>query len=493
MPDATWTADVVVVGAGFAGLAAARELSRRGHEVLVLEGRDRVGGRSYTGHVAGIPVDMGGTFVGPTQAAVLALADELGIPTVPTYHDGANLIRWRGAVRSYSGTIPRLSLGGLIDLGRVRWQFERITRTVPLTEPWTARRAARLDSQSLGQWLRSVRAGATSRDLLAIMTRVTWGCELDDVSMLHAARYARAAGGLDRMLDVENGAQQDRFAAGTQQIAGAAAGELGDRVVLEAAVRRIDYHDDGVTVTSEKGTADAKYVVVAIPPEHWNIIEFTPALPAEHRQLPAQWPQGRLSKAYAAYPAPFWRSAGFSGEALSDGGPVFIIGVLRNSRPVARRPRCRQARGRATGRCCGARSGPSTGPAPRPPTSGLGSWMGRCAPVSGPPPKSPRAYELMRLLPTIVSASVRSSRLPSAGRSSIEQCPPGNSTRPTRFGAAAAIRLDCTSGVNRSRWLPITTVATARPARSICRRPIASIRALPQPPRPAGGVELNRS
>ena len=406
MPNATWTADVVVVGAGFAGLASARELTRLGLDVRVLEGRDRVGGRSYTGHVAGIPVDMGGTFVGPTQDAVLALADELGIPTVPTYHDGANLIRWRGAVRSYSGTIPRLSLGGLIDLGRVRWQFERIARTIPLTDPWTARRAARLDSQSLSQWLRSVRAGATTRDLLAIMARVTWGCELDDVSMLHAARYARAAGGLDRMLDVENGAQQDRFAAGTQQIANAAAAELGHRVVLEAAVRRIDYHDDGVTVTSEKGTAEGKYVVVAVPPEHWNVIEFTPALPAEHRQLPAQWPQGRLSKAYAAYPAPFWRSAGFSGEALSDEGPVFItfdvspqpdgpgscwglsmpagstsyppisvgnarlsasphcsamkhssrsttsiiVGVLRNSLQVAQRPRYRRARGRATGR-----------------------------------------------------------------------------------------------------------------------------------------------
>src|SRR5581483_9180152 len=188
MPDVTWTTDVVVVGAGFAGLSAARELTRLGHEVLVLEGRNRVGGRSHTGQVAGIPVDMGGTFVGPTQDAVRALADELGIQPVPTYHDGANLIRWRGRVRSYRGTIPRLSLGALLDIGRVRWQFERIARAVPLGEPWTARRATQLDGRSLGDWLRSVRAGATARDLLAIMARVTWGAEPDDVSMLHAAR-----------------------------------------------------------------------------------------------------------------------------------------------------------------------------------------------------------------------------------------------------------------------------------------------------------------
>src|SRR3984893_14026642 len=318
MPNATWTADVVVVGAVFAGLATARELTRLGHDVRVLEGRDRVGGRSYTGHVAGIPVDMGGTFVGPTQDAVLALADELGIPTVPTYHDGANLIRWRGAVRSYSGTIPRLSLGGLIDLGRVRWQFERIARSVPLTEPWTARRAARLDSQSLGQWLRSVRATASSRDLLAIMARVTWGCEPDDVSMLHAVRYTHAAGGLDRLLDVENGAQQDRFPGGTQQIAEAAAAELGGRVVRNAPVRRIDRHGAGVTVSSDRGHAEAGFVIVAIPPAHQVSIEFTPPLPSEYEQLAMNWPQGRLSKAYAAYPTPFWRANGFSGMTLSD-------------------------------------------------------------------------------------------------------------------------------------------------------------------------------
>ncbi|HEY9265697.1 MAG TPA: FAD-dependent oxidoreductase, partial [Mycobacterium sp.] len=101
--------DVVVVGAGFAGLAAARELVRLGHDVVVVEGRDRVGGRSYTGELAGTPVDLGATFVGPTQDAVLALAADLKCETVTTYGRGKNLIRWRGRVRSYRSTIPRLS------------------------------------------------------------------------------------------------------------------------------------------------------------------------------------------------------------------------------------------------------------------------------------------------------------------------------------------------------------------------------------------------
>lgn len=316
--------DVVVIGAGFAGLAAARELARQGFDVVVLEGRDRVGGRSSTTTLAGVPVDLGGTFVGPTQDAVLALAKELDCPTEPTYCEGANLIRWRGKVRTYRGTIPKLSLFGLLDVGRIQWQVGRLTRDVDIAQPWTAPRAKQLDASSLGDWLRSVGASASSRDLLAIMARVTWGAEPDEVSMLHAVRYVKAAGGLDRMLDVVGGAQQDHFPAGTQQIALKMAAELGDRVRLGAVVSRIEWSDDAVAVTSSGGVVEARRAILAIPPAHRLGIDIAPSPPIGYQQLAQRWPQGALSKAYAAYPRPFWRDKGLSGQALSDQGPVFI-------------------------------------------------------------------------------------------------------------------------------------------------------------------------
>ena len=316
--------DVVVVGAGFAGLVAARELVALGYDVTVLEGRDRVGGRSHTTTIAGVPVDLGATFVGPTQTEVVALAAELGCPTVPTHDRGRNLIRWRGRVKSYRSTIPRLSVLELLDVSRIQWRFERLAKRVPLGQPWTAPTAERLDGQSLEGWLRSLHASSSTRALMAIMARVTWGCEPDEVSMLHAVHYVKAAGGIGPLLDVKGGAQQDRFPAGTQQLALRMAEELGDRVQLDSVAERIEHGAGHATVHTAAGSHEARAVVVAVPPAHRAAIAFTPELPAGHAGLAAHWPQGNLSKAYAAYGTPFWRAAGHSGEALSDDGPVFI-------------------------------------------------------------------------------------------------------------------------------------------------------------------------
>ena len=318
------THDVVVIGAGLAGLTAARELTRRGLDVVVLEGRDRVGGRTFSGTLAGVPIDRGASFVGPTQDAVLALAAELGCPTTPTYHDGANLIRWRGKVRSYQGTIPKLGPLGLLDIGRIQRQFNRIAAGVSVTAPWTSADAAKLDCMSLGDWLKSIRAISASRDLMAIMSRVTWGAEPDEVSMLHAARYVKASGGLNRMLDVVGGAQQDHFPGGSHQLAAAMAAGLGDRIRVGAVVSRIEWSTDAVAVMSSAGAVDARRAVVAVAPAQRLDIDIAPAPPIEYQQLAQSWPLGTLTKAYAAYPTPFWRANGLSGQSLSDRGPVFI-------------------------------------------------------------------------------------------------------------------------------------------------------------------------
>ena len=316
--------DVVVIGAGLAGLTAARELTRAGFDVVILEGRDRVGGRTFSGTLAGVPVDRGASFVGPTQDAVLKLAADLGCGTTPTYNDGANLIRWRGNVRRYQGTIPKLGLVGLLDIGRIQWQFDRIAARVSVTEPWNSKGAAELDAMSLGGWLRSVRATAGSRDLMAIMSRVTWGAEPDEVSMLHAVRYVKTSGGLDRMLATVGGAQQDHFVEGTHQMSVRMAEELGERVRLGAVVSRIEWSEDAVAVTSSAGVVEARRAIVAIAPMQRLDIDIAPAPPIEYQQLAQRWPLGALTKSYAAYPTPFWRAKGLSGQALSDQGPVFI-------------------------------------------------------------------------------------------------------------------------------------------------------------------------
>lgn len=154
--------------------------------------------------------------------------------------------------------------------------------------------------------------------------QVQWGASPGDVSLLHALRYIRAAGGIDHMLDVEDGQQQDRFVETTHEIADRVAANLGENVVVGAPVRRIDQDDSGVTVWTDSEVVSAKYAIVTTTPAHRADIEFEPALPERAQGLARTWRMGVLSKAFVAYEKPFWRANGLSGEALTDTGPAFI-------------------------------------------------------------------------------------------------------------------------------------------------------------------------
>ncbi|MEU0791831.1 flavin monoamine oxidase family protein [Amycolatopsis sp. NPDC005961] len=321
---AAGSVDVVVVGAGFAGLSAAERLVSTGRSVRVVEGRDRVGGRSLSGEVAGVKVDFGATWVARRHTAIRDLADRVGCTTTGQFAQGRNVLWLAGRRRTYRSTIPKVSPAALVDLTRIQLALNKLVATIDVDAAWKSPRAGEFDAVSFGEWLDRKNAQPVTRAMMTVVSKVQWGCSPGDVSLLHALRYIRAAGGVDHMLDVEGGQQQDRYTETTQEIAKRVADRLGDRVVLGTPVRWISQDDNGVMVRTDSEEITAQYAIVATAPAHRADIAFHPALPAPVEGLAKTWRMGVLSKAFVAYEKPFWRTNGLSGEAVTDTGSVFI-------------------------------------------------------------------------------------------------------------------------------------------------------------------------
>src|SRR3954454_5104610 len=148
MEQNTHEVDVCVIGAGYAGLTAARRLTGTGQSVLVLEASDRVGGRVRTEPMDGFRLDLGGTFLGPNQDAVHALVREFGLETFPTHYEGDKVLTIDGETRRYSGLIPKLSPLTVASLGIGMARIDLMARKVALDDPWDDPRARRWDRQS---------------------------------------------------------------------------------------------------------------------------------------------------------------------------------------------------------------------------------------------------------------------------------------------------------------------------------------------------------
>jgi monoamine oxidase len=324
--DRTVEADVVVVGAGLAGIAAAREVERAGASALLLEARDRVGGRLESVEIGeGKWVDLGGQWIGPTQDRIAALARSFGADTFPTHAAGENVVEYGGKLIRYTGTIPRLRPHVLADVGQAMLRLDRMASKVPLEAPWTAPKARAWDSQTAWSWMRRNMATAAGRTMLELAVKAVWAAMPADVSLLHVLFYIHSAGSLDLLLDTEGGAQQDRFVTGAQTLAAQIAAELDERLVLGAPVRRIEHGPEGVTVGADGVTARAQRAIVAVPPVLAGRIAYDPPLPGYRDQLTQRFPMGSVVKCMSIYDEPFWRSEGLSGSAVSGPGPVTII------------------------------------------------------------------------------------------------------------------------------------------------------------------------
>ena len=316
-------ADVVVVGAGFAGLAAAKEIRKGGHSVAVLEARDRVGGRVLNADVeGGEHVELGGQWVGPGQDRVLALISELGLSTYPTNVDGGNIYYRDGALQTYTGTIPPAQGPALVELATVIGKLNSMAAEVPRDAPQTAPHAAEWDSQTFETWKLANAQTQEARDLVDLAFSSVFAAEPRDVSLLFTLFYIATAGSFDNLINTAGGAQEDRIVGGSQRIALKLAKKLGKRVRLSQPVHLIRKRGGRMEVHGRTETWTAKRVIVALAPALIDAIEFKPKLPPMRAQLNQRVPMGSVIKCMAVYDTPFWRAQGLSGMATSNTGPV---------------------------------------------------------------------------------------------------------------------------------------------------------------------------
>lgn len=318
--------DVVVIGAGLAGLVAAREVRRAGRAVSVLEARDRVGGRLLNAELEhGGVVELGGEWVGPAQHRVRVLITELGLQTFPTYAQGYNVLDWHGRLIRYKGTIPRVSPAVLLDIAQAHLRIDRMARRVPVDAPWRASKAAEWDGQTFRSWLTRNTLTRGARELLEVVVEAVWAADASDVSLLHLLFYTHSAGNFDALIGTEGGAQQDRIVGGSQLLALLIGEALGEAVRLNRVVRRIVHDHEGVEVVADGETVRGRAAIIALPPALCGRIDYRPALPALRDQLTQRIPQGTVIKCMAVYERPFWRDDGLSGQATSVIGPVKVM------------------------------------------------------------------------------------------------------------------------------------------------------------------------
>lgn len=311
--------DVVIVGAGATGLTAAKELARAGKSVIVLEARDRIGGRLWTNSVEGQMFELGGQWVSPDQSALFETLDELGLDTYSRYREGENVYVSRdGAPRRYTGDIFPAGEDTEAEIARLITLLDELVNEIDADAPWEHPRAAEFDRISYLAWLEGQSADSEAVDNIALYVAAAMLTKpAHSFSLLQALSMAASAGSFSNLVDADYILDR-RVVGGLQQIPLLLAKELGDEVVhLSQPVREIRWDASGTTVSSEDISVHAKHVIVAVPPNLYDRIDYVPALPRLRQQMQQHSSLGLVIKVHATYETPFWRDAGLSGTAFS--------------------------------------------------------------------------------------------------------------------------------------------------------------------------------
>jgi monoamine oxidase len=310
--------DVAVLGAGLAGLSAARDLKRSGADVIVIEARDRVGGRVEAVTLPdGRTVQAGGEVFGPGHNAYGELVEELGLAVEQSYVADPGEISWGLVDGIYVGDeAPWMSAVERRDEERVGQAFVELSATVDPDDPWSHPDAARLDALSLADWLREQDAvpAVHRRHVLASLSLA---CDSPERTSLLAELRKHAVLGGDGFYDLERW-EGLRVAEGSAAVALAMAAELETRIRCDSIVRRVEIVGGRTRVVLADGEAiDADAVVCTLPAGPLRAVEITGLSDARLRSLRSQR-QALAAKVVAAYEAPFWQEAGQNGLAESE-------------------------------------------------------------------------------------------------------------------------------------------------------------------------------